>query len=163
MDIIVIRYPDGTLKSSPFHVRFGTLKILKTKEKIVNISVNGQNSELMMRLSSSGDAYFLQELKKQDLENTPDYEKSNYVVERKNSAPVSPNRTTKNENEQIQKVGKKNFNSESLDNIGNENHENINVPSIKINSPNIKKRSLNEDLISTRNIDIFVIFISNII
>ena len=61
MDIIVIQYPDGTLKSSPFHLRFGTLKIIKTREKIVNISVNGQKSELFMRLSSSGDAYFLQE------------------------------------------------------------------------------------------------------
>jgi len=35
MDIIVVRYPDGSLRSSPFHLRFGTLKILKAKEKIV--------------------------------------------------------------------------------------------------------------------------------
>jgi len=36
MDIIVIEYPDGSYKSTSFHVRFGTLKILKPQEKIVN-------------------------------------------------------------------------------------------------------------------------------
>jgi phosphatidate phosphatase PAH1 len=39
MDIIVIKKEDGSISSSPFHIRFGTLKILKTKEKIVTICI----------------------------------------------------------------------------------------------------------------------------
>lgn len=35
MDIIVVKYSDDKYISSPFNVRFGGLKILKTKEKIV--------------------------------------------------------------------------------------------------------------------------------
>ncbi len=35
MDIVAVKGPDGKLGSSPFHIRFGTLKILNTKEKIV--------------------------------------------------------------------------------------------------------------------------------
>jgi phosphatidate phosphatase LPIN len=36
MDIVVVKKADGTFTSSPFHIRFGTLKILKAKEKIVS-------------------------------------------------------------------------------------------------------------------------------
>jgi phosphatidate phosphatase PAH1 len=35
MDIIAVQNEDGTIHSSPFHVRFGSLKILKAKEKNV--------------------------------------------------------------------------------------------------------------------------------
>ena len=94
MDIIVIQYPDGTSKSSPFHLRFGTLKILKTREKTINIFVNNNKSELTMRLSSSGDAYFLQEIKKIKEENEMTIVSSNHRLSspiRRNSAPESPN------------------------------------------------------------------------
>ena len=37
--MIVVEQEDGTFKSSPFHVRFGKLGVLKAKEKIV--SMNG--------------------------------------------------------------------------------------------------------------------------
>lgn len=63
MDIIVVRFPDDTYKASPFRVRFGSFKIFKAKEKIVNIMINGQKSDLTMRLSESGEAYFQQEIK----------------------------------------------------------------------------------------------------
>jgi len=94
MDIIAIQYPDGKLKSSPFHVRFGTLKILKTREKTINIYVNNNKTELTMRLSSSGDAYFLQEIKKtkeesEEIANLSDGMGS--PVNRRSSAPESPN------------------------------------------------------------------------
>ena len=148
MDIIVIRYPDGTLKSSPFHVRFGTLKILKTKEKLVNISVNGQTSELIMRLSSSGDAYFVQELRRKEtleLENVPEMKKTTNLVVRKTSAPVSPNRQIKSNPNDVERIGIDNFIKESGDNIGNEDNQNIMIPSIKINSANLK-RSSKEDV-----------------
>jgi phosphatidate phosphatase PAH1 len=36
-DVIVVEQEDGTFKSSPFHVRFGKMGVLKAKEKIVSI------------------------------------------------------------------------------------------------------------------------------
>ena len=36
IDVIVVEQEDGTYKSSPFHVRFGKLGVLKAKEKIVS-------------------------------------------------------------------------------------------------------------------------------
>lgn len=60
IDTIVIEHEDGTLVGSPFHVRFGKLKLLKSAEKEVNISVNGQDTGLKMKLGKSGEAYFLQ-------------------------------------------------------------------------------------------------------
>ena len=35
IDVIVVEQEDGTFKSSPFHVRFGKLGVLKAREKIV--------------------------------------------------------------------------------------------------------------------------------
>ena len=37
IDVIVVEQEDGTFKSSPFHVRFGKLGVLKAREKIVSI------------------------------------------------------------------------------------------------------------------------------
>ena len=36
--MIVVEQEDGTFKSSPFHVRFGKLGVLKAKEKIVSMN-----------------------------------------------------------------------------------------------------------------------------
>ena len=49
--MVVVEQEDGTFKSSPFHVRFGKMGVLKAKEKIVStliililtIVFNGQN------------------------------------------------------------------------------------------------------------------------
>ena len=109
MDIIVIEYPDGTLKSSPFHNRFGTLKILKTREKIINLYVNGIKSDLTMRLSSSGDGYFLQELKKsKEEENELEGISSEMMGSpvRGSSAPESPNLSPLKSNKNIDRVRK---------------------------------------------------------
>lgn len=37
IDVIVVEQEDGTFVSSPFHVRFGKLGVLKAKEKIVSV------------------------------------------------------------------------------------------------------------------------------
>ena len=59
MDIVVIRQPDGTYKSSPFHIRFGKFKVFSNARKTVHISINNEESrQVMMRLSASGQAYF---------------------------------------------------------------------------------------------------------
>lgn len=36
IDVIVVRQPDGSFQCSPFHVRFGKLGVLRSKEKIVS-------------------------------------------------------------------------------------------------------------------------------
>ena len=36
IDVIVVEQDDGTFVSSPFHVRFGKMGVLKAKEKIVS-------------------------------------------------------------------------------------------------------------------------------
>lgn len=36
IDVIVVRQPDGSLLCSPFHVRFGKLGVLRSKEKVVS-------------------------------------------------------------------------------------------------------------------------------
>lgn len=37
IDVIVVRQPDGTFQCSPFHVRFGKLGVLRSREKVVRI------------------------------------------------------------------------------------------------------------------------------
>lgn len=37
IDVIVVRQPDGSLQCSPFHVRFGKLGVLRSKEKVVSM------------------------------------------------------------------------------------------------------------------------------
>lgn len=38
IDIIVVRQPDGNLQCSPFHVRFGKMGVLRSREKVVRKS-----------------------------------------------------------------------------------------------------------------------------
>ncbi|KYO03151.1 putative HAD superfamily protein [Plasmodium gaboni] len=61
-------------KSTPFHVRFGKTKLLRSKEKIVSILVNGKSTNLHMKLGSAGEAYFVEktyEDVEEDLETSP--------------------------------------------------------------------------------------------
>lgn len=37
IDVIVVEQPDGTFLCSPFHVRFGKLGVLRSREKIVSM------------------------------------------------------------------------------------------------------------------------------
>lgn len=61
IDVIVVEQADGTLRCSPFHVRFGKLGVLRSKEKEVDIFVNNEPVELGMKLGDSGVAYFVDE------------------------------------------------------------------------------------------------------
>ena len=40
IDVIIIKQTSGTYVSSPFHVRFGKLGVLRSREKIVSIKNN---------------------------------------------------------------------------------------------------------------------------
>lgn len=58
--MIVIQQEDGSLTSSSFIVQFGILDIFKTKDKVINIEVNGRKIiDVTMRLFDTGVAYFL--------------------------------------------------------------------------------------------------------
>ncbi|CBI19531.3 unnamed protein product, partial [Vitis vinifera] len=62
VDIIVVEQQDGSFKSSPWYVRFGKFQgVLKTREKVVNISVNGVEANFHMYLDHKGEAFFLKE------------------------------------------------------------------------------------------------------
>eukprot|EP00242_Pyramimonas_sp_CCMP2087_P015238 CAMPEP_0198222862 /NCGR_PEP_ID=MMETSP1445-20131203/90028_1 /TAXON_ID=36898 /ORGANISM="Pyramimonas sp., Strain CCMP2087" /LENGTH=290 /DNA_ID=CAMNT_0043901523 /DNA_START=393 /DNA_END=1261 /DNA_ORIENTATION=+ len=60
IDIVVVRQQDGTFRCSPFYVRFGKYRgLFSRKERTVFLSVNGVQVEMTMRLSHSGEAYFV--------------------------------------------------------------------------------------------------------
>lgn len=62
VDIIVVQQQDGSLKSSPWYVRFGKFQgVLKVKERVVDIYVNGVEAGFQMYLNPKGEAYFLKE------------------------------------------------------------------------------------------------------
>ncbi|XP_053572493.1 LOW QUALITY PROTEIN: phosphatidate phosphatase LPIN3-like [Bombina bombina] len=62
IDVVVVRQPDGSFLSSPFHVRFGKLGVLRSAERVVDIEVNGEPVDLQMTLGENGEAFFIQEL-----------------------------------------------------------------------------------------------------
>uniref|UniRef100_A0A3B5AWW1 Phosphatidate phosphatase LPIN2-like n=1 Tax=Stegastes partitus TaxID=144197 RepID=A0A3B5AWW1_9TELE len=61
IDVIVVRQPDGSFQCSPFHVRFGKLGVLRSKEKIVDIEINGEAVDLHMKLGDNGEAFFVEQ------------------------------------------------------------------------------------------------------
>ena len=61
IDVVVVPQPDGTLRSTPFHVRFGKLQLLNPQEKVVTITINDAPAAFTMKLGYSGEAYFVEE------------------------------------------------------------------------------------------------------
>ncbi len=54
IDVVVIRQKDGTYQCSPFHVRFGKLGVLRSKEKVVSVEVQiGFSNEDKLWVSST--------------------------------------------------------------------------------------------------------------
>jgi len=72
IDVIVIQSEDGTYRSSPFHVRFGKLGVLKSREKVVDLEINGETVSIQMKLDDNGAAFFVEEVEDQDEDLTPD-------------------------------------------------------------------------------------------
>ena len=58
MDVLVIESPTGEFHSSSFHVRFGSLKVIRAENKIVDIYINNEKKDVQMHLSPGGDAFF---------------------------------------------------------------------------------------------------------
>uniref|UniRef100_A0A7N8XXC5 phosphatidate phosphatase n=1 Tax=Mastacembelus armatus TaxID=205130 RepID=A0A7N8XXC5_9TELE len=67
IDVVVVRQRDGTYHCSPFHVRFGKLGVLRSKEKVIDIEVNGEPVDLHMKLGDNGEAFFVQEAEQQNV------------------------------------------------------------------------------------------------
>jgi len=59
IDVVVIEQPDGTLLGSPFHVNFGVRSVLHATDKKVFITVNGERTEIEMKLGKSGEGFFV--------------------------------------------------------------------------------------------------------
>ncbi|XP_022912893.2 phosphatidate phosphatase LPIN3 isoform X1 [Onthophagus taurus] len=72
IDVIVVEQQDGSYNCSPFHVRFGKLGVLRSKEKIVDIEINGEPQEIHMKLGESGEAFFV-ETNSPETEEIPDH------------------------------------------------------------------------------------------
>lgn len=63
VDIVVVEQQDGSFKSSPWYVRFGKFQgVLKAREKVVHITVNGVEADFRMYLDHKGEAFFLREI-----------------------------------------------------------------------------------------------------
>ena len=62
IDIIVVRQPNGSLQCSPFHVRFGKMGVLRSREKVVrawgpgpgvaSLRIEGHHSSVRSRVWS---------------------------------------------------------------------------------------------------------------
>ncbi|XP_059159928.1 phosphatidate phosphatase LPIN2-like isoform X2 [Physella acuta] len=72
IDVVIVKQPDGSYHSSPFHVRFGKLGVLRSREKVVDIEVNGEPTDLQMKLGEAGEAFFVQEIESEE-EDIPAY------------------------------------------------------------------------------------------
>ncbi|KAI5102094.1 phosphatidate phosphatase LPIN1 isoform X2, partial [Silurus meridionalis] len=72
IDVIVVRQPDGSLQCSPFHVRFGKMGVLRSREKVVDIAINGEPVKLHMKLGENGEAFFVKETIS-DMETVPSH------------------------------------------------------------------------------------------
>ncbi|XP_034088073.1 phosphatidate phosphatase LPIN1-like isoform X1 [Gymnodraco acuticeps] len=79
IDVIVVRQPDGTLKCSPFHVRFGKMGVLRSSEKLVDIEINGEPVSLHMKLGENGEAFFVKETEN-TMEIVPSYLATSPIV-----------------------------------------------------------------------------------
>lgn len=71
IDVVVVEQADHSFVCSPFHVRFGKLGVLRSREKIVDIEVNGEPVNIHMKLGESGEAFFVEECPEGDLDQLP--------------------------------------------------------------------------------------------
>ncbi|XP_017838115.1 phosphatidate phosphatase LPIN2 isoform X1 [Drosophila busckii] len=71
IDVIVVEQKDGEFQCSPFHVRFGKLGVLRSREKVVDIEINGAPVDIQMKLGDSGEAFFVEECPEDDDEELP--------------------------------------------------------------------------------------------
>lgn len=71
IDVVVIRHCDGTYTTSPWHVRFGKMGVIRAYQKVVDIEINDEPVDLHMKLGEAGEAFFVQEA--EDAAEVPAY------------------------------------------------------------------------------------------
>ena len=87
IDVVVVEQEDGSFKCSPFHVRFGKLGVIRSKEILVDIEVNGEPVDLHMRLGQAGEAYFMDSTDSDEDLNEPIVE--SFTTNKKNMLDLS--------------------------------------------------------------------------
>ncbi len=61
MDVIVIKQKNGDYLCTPFHLRFGSFKIIKVKDIVINLEINDHLAPFKMNLGEDGHGYFVKE------------------------------------------------------------------------------------------------------
>lgn len=59
IDVIVVENEKGEMHCSPFHVRFGKFQLLRPSQKKVKVIVNGEVTDIPMKLNDEGEAFFV--------------------------------------------------------------------------------------------------------
>ncbi len=57
-DVIVVEQENGSFKTTKFNLRVGQFRALKTKNKSIDIMINGIKLPIKMKLNKKGVAYF---------------------------------------------------------------------------------------------------------
>ncbi|XP_011490113.1 phosphatidate phosphatase LPIN1 isoform X1 [Oryzias latipes] len=109
IDVIVVKQPDGSLQCSPFHVRFGKMGVLRSKEKVVDMEINGDPVDLHMKLGDNGEAFFVQETEG-DQEIVPSYLATSPIL---SDGPILKSSSSKNSGPPIQTLGSMGSNAEN--------------------------------------------------
>ncbi|XP_019365343.1 PREDICTED: phosphatidate phosphatase LPIN3 isoform X3 [Gavialis gangeticus] len=94
IDIIVVRQPDGSFQCSPFHVRFGKLGVLRSKEKVGNIPSRLCTSPIPLEESPDHTAGSSQEpgVSKLSLSGETETSTSNMTLRKKRRRKKKPKR-----------------------------------------------------------------------
>jgi phosphatidate phosphatase LPIN len=60
LDIVVVEHPDGQLRSSAWHVRFGKLGLLHHSGKLITVTINNKSAPFQMYVDSEGRGRFFE-------------------------------------------------------------------------------------------------------
>uniref|UniRef100_T1JA68 phosphatidate phosphatase n=1 Tax=Strigamia maritima TaxID=126957 RepID=T1JA68_STRMM len=71
IDVVIVRLEDGSYACSPFHVRFGKIGVLRSREKVVDIEINDKPVNIHMKLGETGEAFFVEET--EDIDEVPSH------------------------------------------------------------------------------------------
>ncbi|XP_064382540.1 phosphatidate phosphatase LPIN2-like [Halichondria panicea] len=90
IDIIVIRQKDGSLKSTPFHVRFGKLGVLRTGDlKEIELEINGEVVDLHMKVDESGRGFFSKKRHSESVSDSDSERRAQIALDMESPLPPS--------------------------------------------------------------------------
>lgn len=65
IDVIVVQQQDGSYQCLFFYVWFGKLGVLRFKEKVIDIEINGSVVDFYMKLGDNGEVFFVEEIEEE--------------------------------------------------------------------------------------------------